>query len=150
MANLNNLSKTSKGKKKRLGQGLGSGKGKTGGRGTKGQKSRGKIPLSQGLAGVQFVRRLPLFRGKGRNKRVNSKPLIINLKDLESVPKNTVVDVNFLFEKRFVKKDLALVYGVKLLGDGQVKVPLQINIPTSKSAAKKIISAGGKVLSSKV
>src|SRR3989344_338225 len=126
MVNVNNLIKTTKGKKKRLGQGLGSGKGKTGGRGTKGQKSRGKIPLSQGLAGVQFVRRLPLFRGKGRNKRVNSKPLIINLKDLESV------------------------YGVKLLGDGQVKVPLQINIPTSKSAAKKIISAGGKVLSSKV
>ncbi|OGG04063.1 50S ribosomal protein L15 [Candidatus Gottesmanbacteria bacterium RBG_16_37_8] len=145
MADLSFLPKTTSKKKKRLGQGHGSGRVKTSGRGTKGQKARGKIPIRIKLAGVSFVKRLPLFRGKGRNKRISNRPLIINLKDLEGLSKNTVVDIDLLVSKRLVKKDEVDMFGVKILGEGEVKVPLKIKLPTSRSALKKIEKAGGTV-----
>src|SRR3990167_9944683 len=104
MADLSLLPKIIVNRKKRLGQGHGSGKGKTAGRGTKGQKSRGKISTSIKLAGISFVKRLPLFRGKGRHKRISTKPLVINIKDLANLSKNTVVDLDLLINKSLVKK----------------------------------------------
>ena len=145
MADLSLLPKIIVNRKKRLGQGHGSGKGKTAGRGTKGQKSRGKIPTSIKLAGISFVKRLPLFRGKGRHKRISSKPLVINIRDLAHLSKNTVVDLDLLVNKRLVKKDEAQMFGVKILGEGSLKIALIVNLPTSNSARKKIEKAGGKV-----
>lgn len=64
--------------KKRLGRGIGSGKGKTAGRGTKGQKARGKIPIGLG-GGLPLYKKLPLRRGQGnrspskKEKRLKSK-----------------------------------------------------------------------------
>lgn len=142
---LSNLTKTTIPQKKRLGQGHGSGKVKTGGRGTKGQKARGKIPQRIKLGGVQFVKRLPLFRGKSKNKKVGNSPLIINLKDLEDVKANTSIDLNFLISQKYVKKSEAETYGVKLLGDGKIATPLTIKIKISKSARRKVEKAGGKV-----
>ena len=142
---LNNLPKTTYRKKKRLGQGHGSGKDKTAGRGTKGQKARGTIPQRIKLGGVSFVKRLPLFRGKNRNKSIQRKPLIVNLKDLSDLKANTVIDMELLFAKKLVKKDEAEMFGVKILGDGKLTVALTVKLPTSKSARKKIEKAGGKV-----
>lgn len=145
MVSLNQLPKTAKIGKKRLGQGHGSGRGKTAGRGTKGQKARGKIPLRIKLPGVSFVKRLPLFRGKHKNKRISTRHLILNLKDLSGFKANSVVDLNFLIKEKLIDKAEGEIYGVKILGDGEIKVALIVNLPTSRNAGKKIVKAGGKV-----
>jgi large subunit ribosomal protein L15 len=146
MINLSNLPQTVQRGKKRLGQGHGSGKGKTGGRGTKGQKSRGSIPFRIKEGGVAFVKRLPLFRGKYKNKPITSKPIVVNLKDLKDLQKNTVVDRNLLKKMNILKDEFLSFYNVKILGDGEIKVPLSIKLPCSKNAAKKIEKAGGKII----
>jgi len=145
MNTLSDLPKIIKRKKKRLGQGLGSGKGKTSGRGHKGQKAKGKIPITRSLGGIALVRRLPLYRGKYRNKPKGNKPMIINLKHLSLLSKNTVVDLKSIVSHGIIKNEDAERSGVKILGGGTVTVPLIIDLPCSKSAEKKIIKAGGKV-----
>lgn len=145
MTTLSNLTKTVKRPSKRLGQGHGSGKVKTGGRGQKGQKARGTIPPRLKEGGISFVKRLPLFRGKGKNKRIAHKPLVVNLKQLSNVKKNTVINLEFLVHERLVKKDEADILGVKILGEGQIAVPLIFQIACSGGARKKIEKAGGKV-----
>ncbi|OGG00110.1 50S ribosomal protein L15 [Candidatus Gottesmanbacteria bacterium RBG_13_37_7] len=147
MIQLNKLPKLIKSEKKRLGQGHGSGRGKTAGRGTKGQRSRGKIPHQIGILGVSLVRRLPLYRGKYKNKPKAGKPLPINIKFLNIIPKNSVVDLNFLIARKIIDQKAALDFGVKILGDGELEVPLTVKLPCSKNAKRKIESAGGKVSS---
>lgn len=132
---------------KRVGRGPGSGKGKTSGKGQKGQNVRGKLPITHShYEGGQrtLFKRLPYRRGKG-NKPTSKRPIIINLKALNSLPKNSKVDVAFLISQKIVVKSDAEEYGVKILGDGQILIPLEITTPISKSAAKKIEKAGGKV-----
>ena len=145
MIDLKNLPKQTDRRGKRLGRGHGSGRGKTAGRGTKGQKARGNIPVRIKEGGISFVKRLPLFRGRGRNKSIRSKPCIINLKDLPELPKNTVVDLAFLVKSKLVKQEIAESYGLKLLGDGEIKMPVTVKIACSKRAKHKIEKAGGKV-----
>jgi len=142
---LSQLPKTTSKSKRRLGQGYGTGRGKTAGRGTKGQKARAKIPQRLKLSGVSFVKRLPLFRGKLRHKRIQTKPLVVNLKDLKDLKSGAKVDLELLTARKLVKKDEAGMFGVKILGDGKISVPLNIYLPTSNSARKKIEKAGGKV-----
>lgn len=144
--NLTKLPKIVSRGKKRLGQGQGSGRGKTAGRGTKGQKARGKIPLSFEGGALSLIKRLPFRRGKGRNKVFKKKPVIINIKALNFLPKGSTVDIKTLIEKRLVDSADAQKYGVKILGDGKLEIPLMIKLPVSKQAAKKIIKAGGNVL----
>lgn len=145
MIKLHNLPPITKRSKKRLGQGHGSGKGKTGGRGTKGQKVRGKMSLSFSSGALSLIRRLPLIRGKYRNIPLFKKPLIVNIKYLNLLPPNSVVDLDFLIKNKIVDQDETKTYGVKILGDGEIKIPLTINLPCSHRAAKKIEKAGGKV-----
>lgn len=144
--NLSNLPKITGRKKKIVGRGLGSGKGKTAGRGTKGQKSRGKISAKLGLGGSFFVRRLPLFRGKYRNKPRGKKPWALNLKYLSYLPKNSVVDIEILAKYNIVKLDDVRDRGVKILGEGKIDIPLNVKLPCSKMASAKIESAGGTVV----
>ncbi|MEK9146860.1 MAG: 50S ribosomal protein L15 [Patescibacteria group bacterium] len=132
---------------KRVGRGQSSGRGKTSGRGTKGQNARGKLPIThphyEGGAGPLF-KRLPIRRGKG-HARISKKPLAINLKVLNVLPRNSQVDLETLVEARIVDANDAKAYGVKILGDGQLNRPLIIKLPTSKSAKVKIEKAGGRV-----
>lgn len=144
MIKIHQLPKTASTGKKRLGQGHGSGKGKTGGRGTKGQNARRRTELWRKEIAV-LAKRLPLIRGKYRNKPLSHKPLIVNLKYLNGLPENSIVDLNTLISKHIVKEDDAKIYGVKILGDGDINIPLIIKLPCSKSAAKKIETAGGKI-----
>lgn len=144
MMELNKMVKITKRPKKRLGQGHGSGKGKTGGRGTKGQNSRGKISITFSNGSLGLVKRLPLIRGKLRNKPWKAKELIVNLKYLNSLPENSVVDVESLIKNHIVTSTAA-ENGIKILGLGEINVPLTVKLPCSKSAAKKIEKAGGKV-----
>lgn len=145
MIELNSLPKIITPKKKRLGRGAGSGRGKTAGRGTKGQKAKESIPKTLGLGGKSFLRRLPLYRGKFRNKPRGSKPLAVNIKYLNILPANSVVDLNFLVDHHIVEADLAKKCGVKILGEGNLDRALTVKLHCSKGAAQKIKAAGGKI-----
>lgn len=142
---LHDLPKIQKKKKRRLGQGHGSGRGKTSGRGTKGQKARGDIPIYFEGGALALIKRLPFHRGKGKNKVFKKKPVIINVKILNMLPKSSVVTVDLLTSKKIVDKNDAAIYGVKILGDGDLSIPLTVKVPVSKSATEKIIKAGGTV-----
>lgn len=142
---LNNLKTIIKKKKRRLGQGHGSGRVKTAGRGTKGQNARSKRSLSFEGGALPLIKRLPFRRGKGKNKVFKKKPIIINVKALNLLKSGTIVDIKSLVSGNLVKEQEAKEYGVKILGDGAIKNVLTIKLPISKAAAQKIIKAGGKV-----
>lgn len=138
---LEQLSKITTRSKKRVGRGLGSGKGKTGGRGMKGQKARGKVPLTFIGGTLPLYRKLPLRRGKG-NPRMYLKPKAINLAALSIFKAKSVVDLQSLLDSKIIsEKDLKS--GVKILGNGELKQPLTVKLPVSKSAQQKIEKAGG-------
>lgn len=143
--NLHTLTKTTTKKKRRLGQGHGSGRVKTAGRGTKGQKSRGKIPLSFEGGAVSLIKRLPFRRGKGRFKVFKKKPIVVNVKVLNILKKDSIVDIRTLSENHIVDAEEAKIYGVKILGDGELNLPLTVKLPASKGAIEKIKKAGGRV-----
>ena len=127
---------------KRLGRGIGSGLGKTSGKGHKGQKARAGGYHKRGFEGGQMPlsRRLPKF---GFNNPFRKEYAVINVGDLESIPGSTVVDEAYLKKNGFVKKMLS---GVKILGEGDIKVPLTLKVSkVSETAKKKIEAAGGKV-----
>ncbi|MCL5797259.1 MAG: 50S ribosomal protein L15 [Patescibacteria group bacterium] len=144
MIELNKLSKIAKRGKKRLGQGHGSGRGKTAGRGTKGQKARGKMSMTFSAGNLSLVKRLPLIRGKLRNQSILKKKLPVNVKFLNFLPENSEVDLDFLIKNHIVKEDVKET-GVKILGDGELKIALTVKLPCSIGARKKIEKAGGKV-----
>lgn len=141
---LNSLLKIVDRPKKRLGRGHGSGKVKTSGRGTKGQKARENIGLKFAGSSLQasWLKHLPLVRGKGKNRSHQNKPFILNLKYLNSLKPFTEVTLESLKKHKIIEKSITKV---KILGDGEITVPLIIKLPISKSAAKKIEKAGGKV-----
>lgn len=143
---LNNLSKSTENKKRRLGQGHGSGRGKTAGRGTKGQKARGKIPLRFEGGALALIKRMPFRRGKGKNKLFKKKPIVINVKVLNIFKKDEKVNILSLSSHNIIDAKEAKIYGVKILGDGDLNVSLQVELPVSKGATKKIEKAGGKVI----
>lgn len=139
---LQQLSNTKTKGKKRIGRGLGSGKGKTGGRGTKGQKARGKIPA--GFAGdLAFYKKLPLKRGLG-NPKISAKAKIIKLSDLAKFKNKSIIDIDQLIKEQIVTSKEAR-RGVKIVGDGEVSTALTIRIPITVSARIKIEKRGGKV-----
>src|SRR5512135_2047652 len=82
--------------KKRLGQGHGSGRGKTAGRGTKGQKARRNIPLFFEGGALPLIKQLPFIRDKCRNYAIKKKPIVIHVGDLNKLPNKSVVDVKTL------------------------------------------------------
>lgn len=142
---LNSLLKTTQVKKRRIGKGHGSGRGKTAGRGTKGQKARGKIPIYFEGGAVPLIKRLPFRRGKGKNKSFSKKPIVVNVKALNLLPKNSIVNIETLVKNNLIDERDVKIYGVKILGEGSLNIPLTVKLPISKGAAKKIEKAGGKV-----
>lgn len=142
---LNNLHSIKSKSKRRLGQGHGSGRVKTSGRGTKGQNARSKRSLSFEGGALPLIKRLPYRRGKGKNKLFKKKPIVINVKALNLLKTGSVVDLKALISHHIVEEEEAKVYGVKILGDGEIKSVLTIKLPISKKAAKKIEKAGGKI-----
>lgn len=143
--NLHNLTKINKKGKKRLGQGHGSGRVKTAGRGTKGQKARNKVSLSFEGGALSLIKRLPFRRGKDRNHSYKNTPVIVNIKALEFLKAGTVVDIKALVSAKIVKEEDANEYGVKILGDGKLTKSYTVKLPISKRAAEKVKKAGGSV-----
>ena len=141
---LNELSppKGSRRPRKRVGRGVGSGKGKTAGRGTKGYNSRSGGGVRPGFEGGQMPlhRRLPK---RGFTNIFKKKIEVINIRDLSKFESDSIVDEAALVRVGLVKGSRD---GIKLLGHGEIKTPLTIKINMlSKSAREKIIQAGGKV-----
>lgn len=138
--------KTSKlitGSKKRVGRGIGSGKGKTAGRGTKGQKARGKIPAVFSGSGLALYKKLPLKRGLG-NRKVSGKLKALSLEKLNIFKTNSVIDLEQLLKNKLIsKRDMQK--GVKILAGGKLTSSLTVKLPVSKKAAEEIIKMGGKL-----
>ena len=143
--NLTNLVKSTTKKKRRVGLGHGSGRGKTAGRGMKGQKARSSVPLDFEGGALPLIKRLPFLRGKDRNKSLKGNFLVVNVGDLNTLPKNSVIDVDFLVKQGMVKAVLAKKNGVKVLGQGELSVALTVKLPVSKTAMEKINKAGGRI-----
>lgn len=137
---------------KRIGRGPGSGRGKTSGRGTKGQNARGRLSIGHShYEGGQrpLFKRLPYRRGKG-NSKISKKPIIVNVKAINLINKSETVNLQTLIKYKIVEEVSAKVYGVKILGDGEVQNPYTIiDLSVSKSAAQKIEKAGGKIINTK-
>ena len=88
---------------------------------------------------------MPFRRGKGRNKVFKKRPLVINVKALNLLPKDSIVDLKMLIDKKIVDGVDATRYGIKILGDGELSMTLTVKLPTSKQAEEKIKKAGGRV-----
>jgi large subunit ribosomal protein L15 len=128
--------------KKRLGRGVGSGWGKTAGRGSKGQNARSGGGVRPGFEGGQMPiqRRLP----KRGFKNVFAKSFAtINIRDLARFESGSTVDALQLASLGVVKGKRD---GIKLLGQGSIDYPVTVKVnAVSKSAREKIEAAGGKV-----
>ena len=126
----------------RKGRGAGSGNGKTGGRGQKGQWARSGGGVRVGFEGGQMplARRLP----KRGFHNIFAKPLeAINVSVLDKFEDGAVVDAKALLEKGILSK---CEYGVKILGNGSITKKLTVQASAfSVSAKEKIEAAGGKV-----
>ena len=128
---------------KRLGCGESSGHGKTSGKGHKGQKARSGGSIRLGFEGGQMplIRRLPK-RGFN-NAAFHKNYAIVNLTDLNEFKAGAVVNEQSLREAKLIRGD---VWGIKILGDGELKHALKIEVDkVSAGAREKIDKAGGTV-----
>ena len=125
----------------RKGRGAGSGNGKTGGRGHKGQKARSGGGVRIGFEGGQMplARRIP----KRGFHNIFAKPLeSVNVSALEKFEDGAVVDAKALLDAGILSK---CTYGVKILGNGEITKKLTVKASAfSESAKAKIEAAGGK------
>lgn len=142
---LHSLQKLTTKSKRRLGQGHGSGRVKTSGRGTKGQKSRGSIALTFEGGALPLIKRLPFVRGKAKNNSFRPDPVAINVGQLNNFSKGAEVTGESLVKANLVSTKESVMRGVKILGDGELTVSLTVKVPVSKSAEEKIRKAGGTV-----
>lgn len=142
---LHSLVKITERRQKRRGQGHGSGRVKTSGRGQKGQNARGKVALSFEGGALPLIKRLPFLRGKDKNKSFANSAVVLRVSDLNTLPTGAVVDLKMLVTHKLVNEKEAKRDGVKILGDGDLSVSLIVKLPVSQSAQAKIEKAGGKV-----
>ena len=128
-------------RRKRIGLGMGSGHGKTATRGSKGQHSRSGSRMRPGFEGGQMPlhRRLPK---RGFTNIFKKHFALVNLRDLAEFTAEQKITPEFLVQRGLIKK---LGDGLKILGDGDMKAPLEISAHYfSKPALEKIKKAGGK------
>ena len=144
---LNNLLSKNKRAKKRLGRGIGSSKGKTSGRGHKGQKSRSGVAIKSFEGGqMPLYRRLPK---RGFISLNREKIALINLSKIQEILEKkkqlpNKIDLNTLQKLKLVKKKYKKI---KLLGSGELKSKFDIEVNfVSNSAKIKVEKLGGKVL----
>ena len=146
MIELNNRTKLNK-SKIRVGRGIGSGKGKTSGRGVKGQKSRSGVAIKSFEGGqMPLYRRLPK-RGFNPIQKVNI--AILNLEKIQSFIDKKTIDTKSVLNSSLLKK-LKLINKssnkLKILGTGELKTKIDITAHfASKQAQEKITKAGGKL-----
>ena len=143
---LNNREKINK-SKIRVGRGIGSGKGKTSGRGVKGQKSRSGVAIKSFEGGqMPLYRRLPKRGFKSLNKNIIAVLNLTRIQNIIEKPKNNIktsIDLKTLKEKKLINKRFKKL---KILGTGEIKKNIEIAAHfASKQALSKIEKAGGKI-----
>ena len=130
-------------KSKRVGRGIGSGSGKTAGRGHKGQKSRSGGNIRQGFEGGQMPlqMRLPKF---GFSSRVNNNFKEINIKNIRGMK---LVNLETLKEKKLISKS---VKKAKIFGNSEIETKVTVEgIALTNGARASIENAGGKIINDK-
>ncbi len=130
-------------KKRRIGRGIGSGMGKTSTRGQKGAGARSGAGVRTGFEGGQMplMRRIPK---RGFTNIFRKEYSTVNVSALADFKAGSVIDAKLLLEKGIISK--VKEYGLKILGDGELKVALKINASAwTKQAEKKIKKAGGEI-----
>ena len=152
MISLNNREKINK-SKVRVGRGIGSGKGKTSGRGVKGQKSRSGVAIKSFEGGqMPLYRRLPK---RGFNSFNKSKIGKLNLGDLQQfieskrIKSSEKIDIKYLQSSKIIKKKYEKI---KILGQGEIKDKLNLEVHYLSNSAKEKLSKNGstiKILESK-
>jgi len=126
--------------------GRGSKRGKTSGRGQKGQTSRAGRKLRPEIREV--IKKIPKLRGRGKNinKSFEIKPVVLNLTAFADIETGTVLTPQKLVDLKLVKLLKGKVPKVKILANGEITQALTFKKFTiSKSAVEKIEKAGGKV-----
>ena len=134
-------------KKIRVGRGIGSGKGKTSGRGVKGQKSRSGVAIKSFEGGqMPLYRRLPK---RGFNSLQKEKISILNLENIQNFIERNIIKTGTLINIDSLKKVKILNKSItkfKVLGNGEIKNKIEIEVDyISKSAKEKIEKLGGKI-----
>ena len=146
MIKLNNRNKINK-SKIRVGRGIGSGKGKTSGRGVKGQKSRSGVAIKSFEGGqMPLYRRLPK---RGFNPIGKKNITILNLDKLQSYIEKKTINTKEIINSELLKK-LKLInknsVKLKILGSGEIKEKINIEADlASKSAVEKLEKIGGSI-----
>ena len=146
MIRLNNRNKLNK-TKIRVGRGIGSGKGKTSGRGVKGQKSRSGVAIKSFEGGqMPLYRRLPK---RGFNPIGKKNITILNLDKLQSYIEKKTINTKEIINSELLKK-LKLInknsVKLKILGSGEIKEKINIEADlASKSAIEKLEKTGGSI-----
>ncbi len=139
------LSKTKNKKAKRVGRG--GTRGKTSGRGTKGQKARAGHRIRPHIRDI--IKKLPKLRGRGKNsnKVFRTKPLVVNLSVIDSVfTQGSRVTPATLFSKGLVARQNGSLPVVKILAEGELTKALSFKeCLVSEAAKKKIVAKGGTV-----
>ena len=146
MISLNNRQKINK-KKIRVGRGIGSGKGKTSGRGVKGQKSRSGVSIKSFEGGqMPLYRRLPK---RGFNPIKKDTIAILNLDkiqtfiDKKSIKTSEILNSNLLKKLKLINKNS---HKLKILGSGKIKNKINIEADlASRSAVDKLEKIGGSI-----
>ena len=141
---LSNLPKVNIKKKKRLGRGLGSGKGSKSGRGTtRHQKARESVPLHFEGGQARIVKKFPLLRGKGKNNSINKKAFVIDLEMLNTLAENSIVSRETLIKENIITNGNENL-PIKILANGHLKKKLIIKLPVSKKVKEAVEKLGGK------
>ena len=149
MTRLNTTGKVQYKKKMRVGRGIGSGKGKTSGRGVKGQKSRSGVAIKAFEGGqMPLYRRLPK-RGFNAIKRYQATIAIMNLEKIQTFITEKTINSGDVINMALLKK-LKLInknsQKLKILGTGEIKDKVNIEADLiSKSAVVKLEKAGGTI-----
>ena len=134
-------------KSKRVGRGIGSGKGKTAGRGVKGQKARSGVSIKSFEGGqMPLYRRLPK---RGFNPISKENIAILNLEKIQSYLDNKNINVTDIINSELLKKNKLInknAVKLKILGTGEIKDKINIVADlASKSAIEKLEKIGGSI-----
>lgn len=147
---LNELKRTTKNKKPKL-VGRGGTRGKTAGRGTKGQKARAGHKIRPHIRDI--IKKYPKLRGRGKNinKAFVTRAAVVNLSVLDKhFSAGEAVTPSVLFAKNLIKRTTGNLPQVKILGTGEITKKIEIfDCIISVTAKEKIEKAGGKVNGSK-
>lgn len=130
---------------KRVGRGIGSGRGKTSGRGMKGANARGRMPLGFTGDTLPLYKKLPYQRGV-KNSKVSQKMVPVMVAKLAVFKKGDSVTMQSLVDAKIITSQDAKKEGVKLVGSFDSLPSLEISLPATKTARMSIEKAGGKLI----